>query len=84
MFQHYKKQPARTAVAAALSAVFGLASQQAFAQAGFMRAAVRCRDQVNVRLAHYRAIFCPCNDPCCAFAFGKTFGVGVRILFAFK
>ncbi|MES2898096.1 MAG: TonB-dependent receptor [Pseudomonadota bacterium] len=33
MTQHYKKQPARTALAAALSAVFGLASQQAFAQA---------------------------------------------------
>ncbi len=33
MSQLYKKQPSRTALAAALSAVFGLASQQAFAQA---------------------------------------------------
>lgn len=33
MSQHYKKQPARTALAAALSAAFGLMPQQALAQA---------------------------------------------------
>ena len=33
MSQHYKKQPARTALAAALAAAFGMASFEAFAQA---------------------------------------------------
>jgi iron complex outermembrane receptor protein len=33
MSQHYKKQPARTALAAALAAAFGLVAQDAFAQA---------------------------------------------------
>ena len=51
--------------------------EQAFAQARFMRAAGRRRDEVDVRLPHRRALFRPRHHPRCTFAQGKAFFAGL-------
>ena len=59
-------------------------AKETLAQSGFVRAAGRRRDQVDIGFAHDIAVFGPGDDPGGAFAFGKAIGVGMRILFAFE
>ncbi len=53
-------------------------AEQALAQTGFVRAAGRRRNQIDVRLARHRAVFGPHDDPVGALAFGKRRIVGAR------
>ena len=55
-------------------------TEQALAQAGFVRATGRRRDQIDVRLAYDIAFFRPRDDPSRTFAFGKAIRVCGRIL----